>query len=607
MIMKIGANYLGDKGCEFTVWAPFAKDVALAAVGDDDRAFPMERDDMGYWHLLKGAAKPGTRYIYRLNGALDRPDPASYYQPDGIHQPSQVIDHGAFVWDDFNWASIPLEKMIFYELHVGTFTPEGTFEGVITKLSRLKYLGVNTIELMPVAQFPGVRNWGYDGVHPFAVQNSYGGPDGLKRLVDVCHQKGLAVVLDVVYNHLGPEGNYLADFAPYFTDEYKTPWSQAINFDGPYSYGVRNYFIENALYWFRNFHLDGLRLDATHGIFDFGARHILEELAQEVEKLSQDGRKRYLIAESNLNDVKVLKSREYGGYGLDAQWSDDFHHSLHALLTGERDGYYVDFGRPEQIAKAFKEAFVYTGDYSFYRKRYHGSPTNLIPAWKFVVFSQNHDQVGNRMRGDRLSGLVPFEALKLVAGAVLVSPYVPLLFMGEEHGETNPFCYFIDHSDPALTKAVIEGRKKEFAAFGWKEEPPDPALVETFLKSKIDWENRDTGKSKAIFEFYRELIRIRGTSPALATLDKDNLTVKNYEWLILLQRGQAEERIVCLMNFGDSGVEVRVEELDGRWIKIIDSSDWQWWGPGSKAQSAFELSQKFTVQPYEFLLYQKES
>jgi maltooligosyltrehalose trehalohydrolase len=605
--MKIGANYTSDRGCEFAVWAPPVKDVALVVIGDARSVFPMEKDVMGYWHLLLDTIKPGARYFYRLNGTVDRPDPASFFQPEGIHRPSQVIDHAAFAWNDFNWAGIPLEKMIMYELHAGTFTPEGTFEAIIPKLSRLKYLGVNTVELMPVAQFPGKRNWGYDGVHPFAVQDSYGGPDGLKKLVDACHREGLAVVLDVVYNHLGPEGNYLAEFAPYFTDEYKTPWSKAINFDGPYSYGVRNFFIENALYWFRNYHLDGLRLDAIHGIFDFGARHILEELGEEVGKLSQDGRKRYLIAESNLNDVRVVKSREYGGYGLNAQWCDDFHHALHALLTGERDGYYIDFGSPEQIVKAFKEAFVYTWDYSVYRKRYHGSLTNLIPASKFVVFSQNHDQVGNRMRGERLSQLIPFEALKLIAGAVLVSPYVPLLFMGEEHGETNPFCYFIDHSDPMLTEGIIEGRKKEFAAFGWTEEPPNPALVETFLQSKINWEDRDKGKSKAIFEFYRELIRLRNTLPALATLDKDNLTARNYEKLVLLQRGRAEERVLCIMNFSDSEVQIKVEELVGRWLRVIDSSDWQWWGPGSKAQDEFELSQGFIVQPYEFLLYRLET
>jgi maltooligosyltrehalose trehalohydrolase len=363
---------------------------------------------------------------------------------------------------------------------VGTFTPEGTFEAIIPHLDELRELGITAVELMPVAQFPGTRNWGYDGVYPFAVQNSYGGPEGLKRLVNACHGRGIAVVLDVVYNHLGPEGNYLWDFGPYFTDRYKTPWGSAINFDGPHSDPVRRLFIENALYWVTEFRMDGLRIDAVHGILDFSAYPFLEELASAVhEKAERLNRRVYVIAESDLNDTRVIRSRELGGYGLDAQWNDDFHHALHTLLTEDQTGYYQDFGRLGDLVKAFREGFVCSGQYSSYRRRRHGNSSRDIPAGCFVVFAQNHDQVGNRMRGERLSQLVCRERMKLAAGVVFLSPFIPLLFMGEEYGETAPFPYFISHSDADLVEAVRRGRREEFAAFGWSQEPPDPQIPMT--------------------------------------------------------------------------------------------------------------------------------
>ncbi len=377
--------------------------------------------------------------------------------------------------------------MIMYELHAGTFIPEGTFDAVIPGLDHLKDLGINATDIMPVAQFPGERNWGYDGVYPFAVQNSYGGPDGLKRIVNECHTKGIAVILDVIYNHLGPEGNYLRDYGPYFTDRYKTPWGQAINFDGPYSNEVRNFFIENALSWLKNYHIEGLRIDAIHGIYDMSAQPFLPELAERVEEFSQqEGRKFYLIAESDLNNSYALRPRDSGGSGLDALWCDDFHHALHTLLTGETDGYYVDFGKIGHLVKSFREGFVYSGQYSAFRKRNHGNSSADIPPDRFVVFSQNHDQTGNRLKGERLSSLVSFESLKLAAGVVLLSPYIPLIFMGEEYGETAPFLFFISHSDPELIKAVRQGRKDEFKTFNWKDEPPDPQDIETFMRSKLD-------------------------------------------------------------------------------------------------------------------------
>ncbi|HEY9649768.1 MAG TPA: malto-oligosyltrehalose trehalohydrolase, partial [Coleofasciculaceae cyanobacterium] len=418
--MKIGSNYLGEGRCEFSVWAPTHDDVAVQLVSPENRIIPMKKDEQGYFKVLAENIQPGTFYFYKIAGD-DRPDPASYYQPKDVHGPSEVVDHSTMNWTDTNWSGVPLENMIIYELHVGTFTPEGTFEAIIPRLRELCEFGVNAIEIMPVAQFPGDRNWGYDGAYPYAVQTSYGGPEGLKKLVDACHQEGLSVILDVVYNHFGPEGNYNSQFGPYFVEKYKTPWGMAINFDDVHSDGVRNYFVENALYWFQNYHIDALRLDAVHAIYDLGAKHILREISEEVATLSERmGRKLYLIAESDLNDVRVIQEREVGGHGMDAQWSDDFHHALHALLTGEQRGYYQDFGQCQQLAKAYKESFVYSWQYSLHRRRYHGNDANDRPGHQFVVCTQNHDQVGNRMLGERLTHLVSFEALKLAAGALML-------------------------------------------------------------------------------------------------------------------------------------------------------------------------------------------
>src|SRR5574341_367200 len=476
--MRIGANYLEDGNCEFVVWAPFLEKVELKMVSPvgAKRAshifIPMEKNKLGYWKAVIHEVLPGTLYSYRLEDEKERTDPASYSQPAGVHEPSQVVDHKAFNWEDECWEGIGISQMIIYELHVGTFTQEGTFEAIIPRLNEIRDVGINAIEIMPVAQFPGERNWGYDGVYLFAVQNSYGGPEGLKRLVSECHKKAIEVILDVVYNHFGPEGSYLWDYGPYFTEKYEIPWGKAINFDGVYSDEVRNFFIENAIYWFKNYHIDALRLDAIHSIIDMSAKPFLQELAERVEEFSkQEKRKFYLTAESALNDARVIKPKESGGYGIDAQWCDDFHHSLHTLLTGEDQGYYIDFGRVEQLVKSLREGFVYTGGYSQYRKRRHGNSSKDIPGEQFVVCSQNHDQIGNRMLGERLSNIIPFEGLKLAAGVVLLSPFVPLLFMGEEYGEEAPFLYFVSHSDPDLIEAVRKGRKQEFTAFNWKGNP----------------------------------------------------------------------------------------------------------------------------------------
>jgi maltooligosyltrehalose trehalohydrolase len=555
--------------------------------------------------------EPGSLYMYRLDEGKERPDPASRSQPQGVHGPSEVVSPN-FEWEDARWFGLALQDYTICELHVGTFTPKGTFDAIIPRLDELKELGITAVELMPVAQFPGTRNWGYDGVYPFAVQNSYGGPEGLKRLVNACHKLGLAIVLDVVYNHLGPEGNYLAEFGPYFTDTYRTPWGAAINFDGPHSDDVRRFFIENALYWITEFHIDALRLDAVHAIIDRSALPFLEELADAVHRQAERLKRRiHLIAESNLNDARLVRPPEMGGYGLDAQWNEDFHHSLHALLTGERAGYYQDFGELAQLVKAFSEGFVYSGQYSQYRQRRHGNSSRNVPAQRFVVFSRNHDQVGNRMLGERLSQLVPFEGLKLAAGVVLLSPFIPLLFMGEEYGETAPFQYFISYSDAVLVEAVRRGRREEFEAFAWQGEPPDAQDEGTYLRSKLNPELRREGHHEVLFEFYKELFRLRRKVAALANLSKEQMAVLGYEenQVLFLQRWSGNSEVFAVFNFGDAEASVALEVPEGRWRKLLDSADERWQGKGTSAPEILhsEGEAALTLAPMSLALFAKEN
>lgn len=615
--MHLGSWYLGNHQASFTLWAPLLKQVALHVVSPEDQIIPMTRDERGYWHAT-AEVEPGTLYFYQYDGETDRPDPASYSQPQGVHKASEVIDHQSFQWTDNQWQGIPLEDMVIYELHVGTFTDEGTFDAIIDRLADLKELGINTIEIMPVAQFPGNRNWGYDGVFPYAVQNSYGGVQGLKRLVDACHREGFAVVLDVVYNHLGPEGNYLWCLGTYFTDRYKTPWGSAINYDDAFSDGVREYFVQNALYWFRHFHIDALRLDAVHAIYDFGAKHILQDIAEGTTQLSQEiGRPFYLIAESDLNDPRVIRSPEQGGYGVDAQWSDDFHHILHTLLTGEKHGYYEDFGSFNQLVKVYRDSFVYDWSYSPFRKRYHGNSAVDCAPKQFVVCSQNHDQVGNRMLGDRFSTLLSFEAQKLAAAAVLLSPYVPMLFMGEEYGEPNPFLYFVSHSDPGLVDAVRNGRKEEFAAFHAEGEAPDPQSEETFQRSKLQWNKRHEGNHQKLWQFYQALLNLRKTIPALAhaNLDRNSFDVSGLEdeKLLRLRRWQGNSQVLCLMNFNQQPVQLRMALPPGTWKKSLDSVDTQWGGTGATLpdvipteRSATVPQQQLDIPPHSVVVYISE-
>lgn len=555
----LGAHYLGNDRCRFQFWHPRLDWVNVLV---NDQRVAMTKHDRGYWQVEVDHVSPGSLYTYEMDlgqGVEQRADPASMSQPLGVHGASAVVDH-SFNWSDAGWRPIPLGEMIIYELHVGTFTPEGTFAAVIPRLSRLKELGINTIELMPVHQFPGGRNWGYDVAFPFAVQNSYGGVNGLKQLVNACHQLGIAVILDVVYNHLGPEGNYLWGLGLYFTDRYRTPWGEGINFDGPYSDGVRHYFVENALYWLREFHIDALRLDAVHAIYDFSCRHILLELAEKVKELTPE---RFLIAESDLNDIRLLNPPQIGGYGIDAQWSDDFHHSLHSVLTGERRGYYSDFGELDQLVKALQEGFVYQGQYSSYRCRYHGSPSADFSPDRFVVCLQNHDQVGNRMRGERLSHLIDWERLKLGAALLLLSPYIPLLFMGEEYGETHPFLYFVSHSDPDLIANVRKGRAKEFADFQ-EGEPPDPQAEETFNRSILQWELQTRPPHSHLWRFYQQLIALRQSFPSHKT---DRERIKLTGEVLHLHRSD----LWAIFNFGD---QPYMQLPDLKCLLYSNSTEW---------------------------------
>lgn len=611
----LGAIYLGEGRCRFRVWAPAARRVDVHVVAPQDRYLPLTPSERGYHEATVEGVFPGALYWYVLDGKKERPDPASRLQPQGVHGPSQVVDI-SFPWSDHHWRGLPLAEYVIYELHVGAFTPEGTFDGVAGELDRLRDLGVTAVELMPVAHFPGVRNWGYDGVYPFAVHTVYGGPEGLKRLVDGCHARGMAVILDVVYNHLGPEGNYLGEFGPYFTDRYRTPWGDAVNFDGPGSDEVRAFFIENALRWVTEFHVDALRLDAIHAIVDRSARPFLEELASAVHRRARElNRLVYVMAESALNDPKVLRPPALGGLGLDAQWNDDFHHALHALLTGERVGYYQDFGALADMEKAYRDGFVFTGEYSAYRRRRHGAPPHDIPPWRFIVCAQNHDQVGNRACGERLSQLVPFESLKLAAGLVLLSPFVPLLFMGEEYGEPAPFLYFTDHSDPALAEAVRRGRQAEFAGWPGFGEAPDPQDERTFLQSRLTLALRDQGQHRALWEFHRELLRLRRTLPALSSCGKAAMDVERREEdrLVIVRRwaGAAPgggaprgRRAVALFHFGVTPCPVTVPLPPGQWDAVVDSADVRWGGPGRtvlrEVVSTGRIS--LTVAPTAFVL-----
>jgi len=586
-LLDVGARIIGPGRVRFRVWAPVAQTVAVELVDQDQMTVPMQPASEGYFEAAVEGVSPRARYRYLLNGKAARPDPASRYQPEGVHGPSAVIDPDSFRWTDREWRGLSLKDFIIYELHTGTFTREGTFDAIIPHLHYLKdTVGVTAIELMPVAQFPGSRNWGYDGVYPFAPQASYGGPEGLKRLVNACHAKGLAVILDVVYNHLGPEGNYLGDFGPYFTDRYRTPWGDAINYDGPDSDAVRHFFIGNALYWISEYHMDGLRLDAIHGIYDFSARHILEELALAVHKQAAClYRQALVIAESDLNDTRVIDSRSHGGHGLDGQWNDDFHHALRTVLTGEQKGYYQDFHGLKDLGTAVREGFVYSGRYSRHRRRRHGSSSQHCRPSQFVVFAQNHDQIGNRAVGDRLTTHLPLAALKVAQALVLLSPNIPLLFMGEEYGETAPFQYFIEHGDPALIEAVRQGRQREFSHFGWKaEDIPDPQDIAAFERSRVNLERLDE-RQAGLLDWTSRLIQLRKMHPSLGA--GNGKTICHEVWvyeeehvLVIYRWVQEGPASLLLLGFNKVPVTMTLCEPAGAWQFSVDSLAKEFGGSG---------------------------
>jgi maltooligosyltrehalose trehalohydrolase len=585
--IPLGARLIDADRCEFRVWAPGRDRVELHIVAPEDRRVPLTKNAAGYHEAAVDRCGEGARYLFAL-GDQERPDPASRFQPDGVHAASEVVGND-FRWADGGWKGLPLLEYVIYELHVGTFTDEGTFDSVIGHLDRLKDLGITAIELLPIGQFPGNRNWGYDGVYVGAAQNSYGGPKSLKRLVDACHARGLALVLDVVYNHLGPEGNYLSQFGPYFTDRYKTPWGNALNFDGAQSDHVRWFFIHNALQWIDEFHVDALRVDAVHAIIDHTAEPFLQDLTTAVrERAANLGRRIYTIAESDLDDPRVITAKEDLGLGFDTQWNDDYHHSLHALLTSERAGYYAGFGKASDLARTMKSGYLFTGQHSTYRGRKYGVKPKTTDGAKFVVCAQNHDQVGNRMFGDRLSAIVGTDKLRLAAAAIVLSPFLPMIFMGEEYGEKSPFQYFTSHSDEGLIEAVRKGRREEFEEFAWQGEAPDPHDDETFRRSKLNWRLLERDEHASLWRLYKELLRIRRETPALHMLDLAILEVEadDARQVVVARRGD----VIVAFNFSDRAQTVVLRFAPAGWRALIDT--------GAKVES-----NRLTLPPFAFAVF----
>ena len=565
--LEFGAS-LTSQGVLFRVWAPRAKELSVCISSPEAAILRMERGADGCFTAFARGLDPGAEYMYQFEDGRRRPDPVSRCQPRGVHEASQVVDPLAFGWTDGDWRGLPLQDLIIYEIHTGTFSSEGTFAGIVERIPYLRELGITAVEIMPVASFAGGRNWGYDGVALYAPHTCYGGPAGFKRMVDACHRAGLAVILDVVYNHLGPEGNYLAEYGPYFTDRYRGAWGQAINFDGAGSDPVRRFFIENALYWLTEYHVDALRLDAIHEIFDFGAVHVLREMADAFHRQARLlGREAWLIAESDLNDPRVINPPAIGGHGLDAQWHDDFHHALHTLLTGDRNGYFMDFGRIGDLAKALTQGFVYDGGRSEYRGRRHGAPSTGNSGRQFVVFNQNHDQIANADAGRRLSQLASLAQQKLAAAILWCAPALPMLFMGEEFGASTPFNYFTSFTERALAEAVSEGRRREYEPFFTDRAFPDPQAAQTFVGSRIDWAEPARTPHRELLAFNRRLIELRKSTPCLANSRKDLTQVSFGEeprWMIVRRGDLSGLDALLLCNLSEKSLTLTVGEQSGR-------------------------------------------
>jgi len=592
-----GAKLLPHGDCIFTVWAPLREAVYLQLMSRPGERHLMQAAGEGYWTLTLPGIKAGCLYQFEPADGLLRPDPASRSQPGTVHGPSAVVDGNHFTWTDNAWKGLTPQQLIVYELHVGSFTREGTLLSTISKLPYLQSLGITAIELLPIAQFPGQRNWGYDGVYPYAVHNSYGTVDDLKALVDAAHAHGIAVILDVVYNHLGPEGNYVSDFGPYFTDKYKTPWAKALNIDDAWSDGVRHFFIQNALLWLDECRIDGLRLDAVHAIWDVSARPFLAQLATAVRELEKEtGRKKLLIAELDYNDPKYINPPAKGGYGLDMQWMDEFHHALHAVITGEVNGYYEDFGTLDHLAKAFNDTYVYTGQYSVHRKKHFGVLPVDNPYHQFIVFAQNHDQIGNRLAGDRLAATLTIGQLMLVAATVLLSPHIPLLFMGEEYGEQHPFLYFTDHAEPALIESLREGRRKEFAYFNWEGPVPDPQSMEVFEQSKLGWET-STEQGRALLAWYQQLIQFRKTCPAMQNTQRDGTMARAYNnTLLYVERNSAGDTLAMWFNFQEDTTHFAY--TGNRSLKKVFNS------PGQELPDTIDTNDYISLPGYTVVVYE---
>jgi maltooligosyltrehalose trehalohydrolase len=566
------------EGVHFKVWAPAASRVEVELT-ESGQYVPMTSRGDGVWSALAGEARSGTCYRYRLNGEISRPDPYSRSQPEGVHGPSAVVDPDAFEWHDDGWKGLSVEGLIVYQCHVGTATSQGTFDSLIGDLPRLKTLGVRAVEPLPVAEFPGRRNWGYDGVDLFAPAHMYGGPDALKRFVDAAHQHGLGIILDVVYNHFGPDGNYLRDFsADYFTDRHQTPWGEAINYDGPSSQWVRKLVLDNARYWFHEYHVDGLRLDATHAIYDDSKPHLLAELTQVIRASVPAHRRVVLIAETHENDVRYLQPVQDGGFGFDAVWADDFHHSLRRYLAGDHEGYYADYeGTLDEVARCIERGWLYEGQAT---PRSHfetprGTPARDRRAVQFVYALQNHDQIGNRPFGDRLHHQIDLDRYRAASTLLLFLPYTPMLFMGQEYAASSPFQYFTDH-DPELGKLVTEGRRTEFKAFSAFADPasreriPDPQTESTFVNSTVSVEEAATPPGSSLQALYQRLLDMRRTDWVLVDQARERTHAQALtEHVLAVRRWRADQERIVLVNFGD--LEARVEDFGAGWRGLLDS------------------------------------
>ena len=603
---QMGASIL-DRARErigFAVYAEGRQAVSLLlAAGGEVREIPMERSGSIYRCEVEGAGlQPHYKFLLKGPGGGAFPDPCSHFQPEGVHGFSRVVDHEAYRWGDEGWGGIEWERALIYELHIGTFTAGGNLRSAAAGLDHLLELGINTVELMPLTETPGRWNWGYDGVNLFSVNHNYGSPEDLKQFVDCCHRRGLAVILDIVYNHFGPEGNYLAKFGPYFTEKYDTPWGAAVNFDDSGCAAARRMVLESVRHWIERYHFDGLRLDAVHAIKDRSRPHILEEIAATARQLEKElGRRIVIIAETDANDAQLIRTPEEGGYGLDGQWMDDFHHCVHSLLTGEEEGYYGDYGHFKDLEKVYIN-YLYTGEYSRFWKKRRGSDAAELPGERFVVSIQTHDQVGNRARGERLSHLVDLPYLKAAAGLLLTAPYIPMLFMGEEYAEENPFLFFTDYHDEELKKAVVKGRREEFASFGWSE-VPNPEDGATFFSSRLTPRERWQRHQKQIFTYYRELIALRRSHPALALPDKGGTAVRAEpeSRLVRITRRGGGRVITALANLGSSTVEAVA--LPGR---EIFNSEAPRYGGREDGESAGTMPAGRTLLPGHFLICEIE-